>query len=512
MPGKKDLSETEIRSRYITEAIKNTVDADPFVMERNPYYWGVDSDNQQLPYVDTIVHFHFNETVEFTQAVTGGAVDFQARHATMAAYSDYLAGATDGGYRIALAVSANHVALQLNLTTPNNVELRQFFQERRVRQALSLAVNRAKMNTDVYQGLAKPRQYSPLEQSPQYYATLSNAYIGYEPATANTLLDAAGYSNKDSEGFRLFASGERISFTIEGTADVGTADEQAVQMLIQDFAAVGIEANYVAVERSLYSEHVENNQIEAAWWGGDRASLPLLSPGIFLGTQLDRPWAGAWGIWRNDPNHPKADQPLSDHWIRDIWQLWGQIEGEADVQQQNVLFRQILDIWAQELPMIGILGQIPQPVIMKNGLLNYDSGYVIDDTTADEHLLNPETYYWDSSLQPVLTINYTSGGPGSYFTVTGSGFPPNSTATISLNGAYLATQKTDTSGGLTFILNTNQGDAGRYEVLVSVNPQARTVFTVQPDAPQRPKETSDPEIPVPPGIAISETFLPFLKR
>jgi len=60
-----------------------------------------------------------------------------------------------------------------------------------------------------------------------------------------------------------------------------------------------------------------------------------------------------------------------------------------------VLFEGILDIWAEELPMIGILGEQPGIVIVKNGFRNYLPGMPLDDTTGDEHFLQTETYFWD---------------------------------------------------------------------------------------------------------------------
>jgi len=493
---------------------KNKLTENLFVMERNPYYYCVDADDNQLPYVDTVTHNLFSTDAEFTAWVKSGAIDFQARHANFAYYDDYKASELAGGYQVVLGVQANHVAIQLNMTTPSSARLREFFQDARVRKALSLVVNRSYLNTQFYNSLATPRQYSPLSMSPQYYPTLSNAYIAYDVTQANTLLNDAGYTTQDGEGYRLWkdGSGERISFTIEGTAETGSAEGQAVLQVIQYYAAVGVEATYQSVERALYTEHYQNNQIEAAWWGGDRTTLPIATPYIFLGTQLDRPWAVAWGAWRNDPTDPIAEEPPVGHWIWDIWSKWDEIAVEPNEAQRNALFQDILDIWAEQLPMVGYLGEVPQPVIMKNGLHNYDTGYPCDDQTADEHLLNPETYYWDSALVPALSINYDRGSPGSFFTLTGTDYPPNSTAMIAINGHVIQTLFTDASGNIEFVLSASQADTGYYEVTVSVNPSASTAFELAQGEPQRPQESSAPVVDVPEGIAVTKVYLPLVQR
>src|SRR5437763_193148 len=110
----------------------------------------------------------------------------------------------------------------------------------------------------------------------------------------------------------------------------------------------------------------------------------------------DRPWDNAWSIWKNNgASDPNAEEPPADHWIRKIWATWDQIATEPDDKKRTELFKQILDIWAEELPMIGVLGEIPQPIIAKNGVHNYLEGMPVDDPTGDEHLLNTETYFWD---------------------------------------------------------------------------------------------------------------------
>jgi peptide/nickel transport system substrate-binding protein len=295
-----------------------------------------------------------------------------------------------------VGIHANHVAVQLNQAVKND-NLRAFFQNRDVRIALSYALDRERINELVYNGLATPRQYAPLSISPQYYPKLADAYIEFDAAKANQMLDDAGYANKDSDGFRTYADGTTISFTIEGTEAAGTPVEDSAQQIVQMWADVGVKCAYKYFERSLYTEHYQANEIEAAFWGGDRTVLPLAPEApIFRGTMIDRPWAAGYGTFWSDPTNPSAVEPPADHYIWKIWEIWDKITVEADPDKQNELFFQILDIWAEELPMIGVLGEMPQLVIVKNGIHNFLEGFPGDDTTGDEHVYNTETYFWDS--------------------------------------------------------------------------------------------------------------------
>jgi peptide/nickel transport system substrate-binding protein len=375
---------------------KNSLADELFIMERNPWFFGVDPEGNQLPYLDTITHRLFETTEVFNMWIINGEIDFQNRHVGINNYTLFKENEANGDYKVFLGTSAGHSALQLNLAT-KEPRLNEFFNNRDVRIAISYAMNRDEVNELIYDGLLTPRQYSPLKLSPNYYEKLSNAYIEYDPAKANEMLDAAGYE-KGADGFRTFKDGETISFIIEGTAEPGSSGEDEVQLVVKYLNDVGIKATYKYFERSLYTEHFQANEIEGAWWGGDRTVVPL-APGapIFRGTMIDRPWASGFGIYFNSSGtDPNSVEPPADHFINKIWAIWDQIAQEPNPDQQNALLEQIMDIWAEEIPMVGLLGESPSPIIVKNGFRNYLPGFPMDDTTGDEHLLNTECYFWEN--------------------------------------------------------------------------------------------------------------------
>jgi hypothetical protein len=117
--------------------------------------------------------------------------------------------------------------------------------------------------------------------------------------------------------------------------------------------------------------------------------------------------------------------------------------------------------------------------------------------------------------QPSLVINHQTGQPGSFFILTGSDFPSDDTATITVNGQTLGTVPTDGAGGLVFVLDTTGADPGLYSVTASVNPSASTSFQLDPDAPLRPGEGTAglPLLNVPSGIAFTRLiYLPVILR
>ncbi len=376
---------------------KNDLNAEKWIIERNPYFPGVDSDGMQLPYVDGVHSRLFSDAQVFSLWMANGEIDFQARRVQVGDYTYLKESEETGDYSVVVCPAAKHMVVVLNQASKNE-KLRQFFMNRDVRIALSLAINREGINELNYLGLGTPRQYSPLTQSPQYYEKLSNAYIDYYPAKAKEMLDAAGYTAKDAEGFRKYGDAEddeTIFFVLEGTFGAGTSDEDAGQQIVKMFKSVGVKCEYKFVEQTLYNQHYTSNDMDAAWTFADRTVVPLAAEGlIFRGVASDRPFIDAYNKFLDDPNNPIAIEPPADHYVRKLHDLWEQIIVQGNPDTQNELFRQMLDIWAEELPMIGVVGELPALTVVKNGLKNFASS-PNDDTTCDEYVRNPETLFWE---------------------------------------------------------------------------------------------------------------------
>jgi hypothetical protein len=113
--------------------------------------------------------------------------------------------------------------------------------------------------------------------------------------------------------------------------------------------------------------------------------------------------------------------------------------------------------------------------------------------------------------EPALGSNYTTGAPGSSFTITGYNFLPGQTATIAANGRNLTTIQADESGSFSFVLATDDADAGRYRI--SANGAALTLELFA-SAPLRLREAGDGVLTIflPAGIAENTLYLPEIRR
>jgi len=332
----------------------------------------------------------------FNMWILSGEIDCQSRGVGMQNYTLYKENEEKGDFHIAMNIGAGHDMLQVNLTC-KEPRLREFFQNRNVRIAMSYAMNREEMLDVIQDGFGKVRYYSPVTMSPNYHERLSNSWIEYDPEKGRALLDEEGYSNLDRDGFRTFkdGSGDTISIIIEGTTAAGSVGEDAILMVVSYLKEVGLKASYQYAERSLYETRSAANEIDAAWWGGNRTILPIIDPGIILGTMGGFPWANAWGLWKNRADDPNGEKPPEGHWIWDIWETWNEVAAEPDEQKRNEKFAKILDIWADECPVIGLMGEYPAPVIVKNKLHNYPGGYPDENALGSEHFQQGQFLYWE---------------------------------------------------------------------------------------------------------------------
>jgi len=376
--------------------------AENVIYQRNPYFWETDTEGNQLPYLDQLQFGLALSTEVAVMRAVNGEIDCQAR--TIGSFDNFTVlkeGEATGDYTVQVWRAAPVWGFHFNMTTKDK-RLRELFSARDFRIATSLAMNRDEMRELLFEGYGTNRQYSPPQDSPLYHEALSNAYLDYDPEQANLLLDSLGYKDRDPEGYRLWDDGSNqpLSFTLLGGVLFHGGGQSATrfELLIMDYLkGIGLKVNYRGLDRALSSELHAVNEVEMTTSPMDRNLVPLADPRIFVGMAADRPFVNAWRAWRVDPTDPIAEEPPSGHWIRTIWDLWDEIQRTADEQTQNRLFSNILDIWAQELPCIGLFGDLPQLVVVKNGLKGIHSGLPYDSGVSRyEYLIDDATWYWDN--------------------------------------------------------------------------------------------------------------------
>lgn len=210
------------------------------VFVRNDYFW-----DQPKPYLDSVIVALIPNPQQQVNALISGEVDW-----AVIPYSqlDRAREAAKGGkiavQRIPFS-SPFRLSLDFNLTQAP-------FSDRRVRQALFMALNRQRIANDVYHGVARaetnviPSQFAGRSDPSVDYSKM----YPYDPVRAGKLLDEAGYPLKDGKRFSL-----ELSFGGGGTSS-GAVYTDAANIIVADWAAIGVEVHPVSLEQNIWLQKV----------------------------------------------------------------------------------------------------------------------------------------------------------------------------------------------------------------------------------------------------------------
>jgi peptide/nickel transport system substrate-binding protein len=337
--------------------------ARPVTLVRNPYYWKVDPDGNQLPYIDGMTFEIFNnETINFK--AINGEIGMQSRHLEFRNYSLFLEHQKKGGYRVLKWIdgSSGPTSLLPNLNH-RDPEMRKLIENREFRIALSHAIDRDAINEIEYFGIGEPRQVSPPRSSEFYWETFSKAYTSYDTTRANQLLDGLGLHQRNSGGTRLLPDGRPLTLSIETTAQ----SSRELQLVASNWRDIGIRAEVKELARQLWTERKRALTFDVAVWGGTAGQNPLLDPKWYVPIDTSNWNAPDYGRWYMTGGKGGQKPPTE---VRAVMDLWSQIEKTVDSDEQKRLFRKILEHNLENLWVIGMVGERPSIVVVNNDFRN----------------------------------------------------------------------------------------------------------------------------------------------
>ena len=361
------------------------------VYERNPYYWKVDQVGNQLPYIDEVA-IAITTTAETLNLKTmAGEFDFQMRYLNPANFTLFYDNQERGDYRILEWPTGigSDAALFFNQSTPDLV-LRELFQDLRFRQALSLAIDREEINQLVFDGQGQARQATVVELSPLFKPEYAAAYADYDPERANQLLDAIGLTQRDGDGFRLRPDGESLSLLLDSPGEK-TATIDSIELVVEYWGDIGIKAAANHTERSAYRARRNANETQINVWEMGFMMYPS-NPVFLIPSSSGSDFGPDLGVWYNTGGAEGQEPPEA---IKEALSAYDQIKQTPDTEQKNELFHRILELQAENIWVLGMVGGVKETLIVKNHLRNvpdvsiFDSlvGRYIGLTAAEQYFI-----------------------------------------------------------------------------------------------------------------------------
>lgn len=390
--------------------------------ERNPYYWKVDPQGKQLPYIDYLKVEVTDEMLP--RAATGhydavfrgigGPLEIPYLQANAALYGYHLqadwmngAGAWPG-----YMVNQDYVAGGGNYpddTPEHAAEIRAFFRDARFRKALSTGFDRLAVIQQAWGGVGVPQQatVSPQSQhfsSPQgqlVYQTWATSDAALDLTQANQWLDQLGMVDADFDGWRDLPSGRLFTLIID-------FNDWGGSYAVQAQAAAEMERQWEAnldilvslndlqgnptIDNRVSQGHYMVRAVHVAemdLWTYPDWLFPIYNRYIFPLEGLWYQSGGAQGM-APEPGSPAAR----------LQALYEQGLAEADFAARHEIIWDAIQIHIDEGPfVIGVSGDQPAPVLIKNNFHNVPEYGVIGPwAPASPGNMHPEQFWIERTM------------------------------------------------------------------------------------------------------------------
>jgi peptide/nickel transport system substrate-binding protein len=376
--------------------ITSPITTPTMVLERNPYSMWVDTEGNQLPYIDKI-QMTVGENLEVINLrAIAGEYDEQARHIDIGKLPVLLENQQKGNYTVRLDPSAqgSDVGLFCNQSYEKDPEVAKWITNRDFRRALSHGIDRPQINETFVLGLGETGSSAPGEGTIYFPGPeFKNLHANYDVKMANELLDKIGLDKKDGEGFRLRTdNGQRLRLDV--TTYLGFLPfVQIAEMIREQWKKIGIQADVTEMERGLATKKYQANEhviMFETQWGTDNifGHTPLFFP-----YQQDSQTGPLYGAWFASGG-TQGKEPTGR--MRELMDLYRKAAGQPD-EERIKLGKQAVGISVDEAWIINVVANSPasQGVrVVKNNLGNVPER-VWNSAVSDNPMIgHPETYFF----------------------------------------------------------------------------------------------------------------------
>ncbi|MBN9335567.1 ABC transporter substrate-binding protein [Devosia sp.] len=335
---------------------------------RNPYYWKVDTEGNQLPYIDRLEMRVSDSLEEITLMALNGQIDFQDRHiATVANQPLFYDGQEAGDYRLGENVPStmNTLMLQFNM---NHVDekRRELFQNKDFRIGVSHLIDRQEIIDVVFTGQGEPYQAAPRPESPFYDEEMAKQYTEFDADAAAAAFEAAGLVKNGD--YYTFADGTPLKITIDMISSFRSEWVDMMELLQLQLEAGGIDVELNNIDRTLYYDKRPAGDYDAQIWQGDGGLDVIQEPRYYLPANDESVWAYRWAQWFQGSRPEIAEEPAA--WAKEQMELLNKLRSEGSPEARSDLMKQILAISKENFPVVGVSLPGNGYYIAKNNLRN----------------------------------------------------------------------------------------------------------------------------------------------
>jgi peptide/nickel transport system substrate-binding protein len=379
---------------------RSPANTDTWALERNPYSIWVDTDGNQLPYIDEIVMSLAENAELINLRAVAGEYDFQARHIRLLTLPVLLDNREQGNYSVSLDPGAygSDQTVAFNLSHVADKEIGELIRTSDFRRALALGINRDELNETYWLGIGTPGTMAPIETnvfSPgEEYRT---KWATYDPDTANQMLDALGLTERDDSGYRRrLDKSDTLRLEIQAGVQQLMPSEQIAEMVVQQWQTIGINATVKVLETTAGDQRTRANEHIMGMWLPDGNENLWIYPGMTFPYWMAQTMTGPLFAQWYQSNGANGMEP--PQWLKDVYDLFRQgysVTPEERVPLGQQIWRTLID----EVAQIGLVGLSPASMgvrVVKNNLGNIPGRIYNSPASKNPAVSRTMTYYFTS--------------------------------------------------------------------------------------------------------------------
>ena len=368
-----------------------------FTLKRNPYYVGVDTAGNQLPYIDEVRFTFFSDIQALNLAAIAGELDQQDRHINLMNYPVLKENEAKDQYHVITwpDFGGSDAVVMFNQTYQKDPELGELMRNKDFRIALSYAIDRSQIQESAFLGLGEPRNAVAAPWHPYYPGDeVAKKYTEFKPDEANKMLDAIGLDKKNAEGYRLYPGTDKpVTIEISWVNAFGPWGDVA-QLVAKNWEAVGVKTIAQERERALHFQMRDSNDIQTEIWNEDTGGFPFTgapkydprtNPGLSL-APLVRTWYATGGKEGMEPTPELAK-------IVELIDKAKTVGPEEQIAIAKELYAHWVD-QAYEASTIGLSPMVQGVAVVNNNLMNVPATLGNDWPLRTPGNARPETWYF----------------------------------------------------------------------------------------------------------------------
>ena len=353
--------------------LTGSINTNEWSFERNPYYFAVDTEGNQLPYIDS-VHLTLAQNNEVLNlSALAGNYTVMGRHINLAKLPLFLENAESVGYRVQFwrQPQSGIANLYINETWDGNAEIQSYLQNIEFRRALSMGIERDQINEVFFLGIGQTSglcQGYPDPDNPGKY--VGEGDVQFNADAANTILDEIGLDQKDGDGFRLMPSGEKL--TIQMPAVVAAFEDYPAinEMIARQWAVnIGVHGEVQSLERGLEADRRQLNELMLFNWESSPRSTTLITPTHLLPVSGGGNTGRLYGDWYMSGGE-RGIQPTNPYLLEQM-ELFDESQTTATADRAAEILQRVVTLNCLNVnPITTVMNKPTYVAIIKNNVRN----------------------------------------------------------------------------------------------------------------------------------------------